>query len=266
MTPAPLLSLVIVVRNDARGLQRTLQSIELQQTALATLPSEVVIIDGTSSDGSLSIAEAFRNRRTLPTRVIEQPPLGIYPAMNLGWRQARGCWLMYVNAGDRLVQVTPLVEALPEAPSNLWALQGRSAIQPPGLPWAFEVMSEAVLCHQALVYRRELHTRLGPYDERLKVCADTAFMARIPAPYRRYLPALLAISSVSPADASRTPRSIQRDLQYLQATKNQLKPWPTPRLSLTVLRLERWLGVSWSVWIRACLGLLRGTHRWVKVG
>ena len=47
-------------------------------------------------------------------------------------------------------------------------------MQPPGMAWAIEVRSESVHCHQALAYRRELHERLGPYDERLKVCADTA--------------------------------------------------------------------------------------------
>ena len=88
--------------------------------------------------------------------------------MNLAWRQARGQWLIFVNAGDLLADVHPLTEALQTNDASVWAYQGRSAMQPPGLNWAIEVLSEQVHCHQALAYRRELHQRLGPYDERLK--------------------------------------------------------------------------------------------------
>ncbi|MGA1004688.1 glycosyltransferase, partial [Vulcanococcus sp.] len=104
---APLLSIVTVVRNDLRGLKRTLRSIEAQLSALKTLPTELLIVDGASGDGSLQVAEAFRAKLGLPVRVLQQPPQGVYPAMNLGWRQARGQWLIYVNAGDLLGAVHP---------------------------------------------------------------------------------------------------------------------------------------------------------------
>ena len=263
---APLLSIVTVVRNDLRGLKRTLQSIEAQLGVLRTLPPELLIVDGASDDGSREVAEAFRDQRALPVRVLGQPPQGVYPAMNLGWRQARGAWLIYANAGDLLASVQPLAEALQSNNPSVWAYQGRSAMQPPGLTWAIEVRSKAVHCHQALAYRRELHERLGPYDERLKVCADTAFMGRIPRQQWQWLPTLLAISTVSPSDLSRTPRAIRLDLKTLQAIQPNLRPWPRARLSLAVLEIERLLGISWSVWIRAGLGLLRGSHKLVNLG
>jgi hypothetical protein len=263
---APLLSIVTVVRNDLHGLKRTLRSIEAQLSALKTLPTELLIVDGASGDGSLQVAEAFRDKRGLPVRLLQQPPQGVYPAMNLAWRQARGQWLIYVNAGDLLGDVHPLTEALQTNDASVWAYQGRSAMQPPGLNWAVEVLSEQVHCHQALTYRRELHQRLGPYDERLKVCADTAFMRRIPPQQWQFLPALLAVSTVSPSDLSRTPRAIRRDLQALRQIQPDLRLWPRARLSLAILEIERLLQVSWSVWIRAGLGLLRGSHRLVNLG
>ena len=263
---APLLSIVTVVRNDLRGLKRTLRSIEAELGVLRTLPTELLIVDGASNDGSREVAEAFRDERALPVRVLQQPPQGVYPAMNLGWRQARGEWLIYTNAGDLLTNVQPLAEALQRKNVSVWAYQGRSAMQPPGMTWAIEVRSEAVHCHQALAYRRELHERLGPYDERLKVCADTAFMRRIPPQQWQFLPALLAISTVSPSDLSRTPRAIRHDLKTLRDTQPNLRPWPRVRLSLAILELERLLGISWSVWIRAGLGLLHGSHKLVNLG
>ena len=60
---APLLSIVTVVRNDLHGLKRTLRSIESQLSALKTLPTELLIVDGASGDGSLQVAEAFRDKR-----------------------------------------------------------------------------------------------------------------------------------------------------------------------------------------------------------
>ena len=174
--------------------------------------------------------------------------------------------MIYVNAGDLLASVQPLAEALSRNNPSVWAYQGRSAMQHPGLTWAIEVRSKAVHCHQALAYRRELHERLGPYDERLKVCADTAFMERIPRQQWQFLPALLAISTVSPSDLSRTPRAIRRDLKTLQAIQPNLRPWPRAHLSLAILEIERLLGISWSVWIRAGLGLLRGSHKLVNLG
>ena len=263
---APLLSIVTVVRNDLHGLKRTLRSIEAQLSALKTLPTELLIVDGASEDGSREVAEAFRDQRALPVRVLRQPPQGVYPAMNLGWRQARGQWLVYLNAGDLMASIQPLAKALQSHDPSVWLYHGRSAIQPTGMPWAIEVRSETVHCHQALAYRRELHQRLGPYDERLQVCADTAFMRRIPTQQWQYLPTLLAVSTVSPSDLSRTPRAIRRDLQALRQIQPDLRPWPRARLSLAILEIERLLRVSWSVWIRAGLGLLRGSHRLVNLG
>ena len=81
---ATLHSIVTVVRNDLRGLTRTLRSIEAQRGVLTTLLTELLIVDGASNDGSREAAEAFRDQRTLPVRVLGQPPEGVYPAMNLG--------------------------------------------------------------------------------------------------------------------------------------------------------------------------------------
>ena len=262
---APLLSIVTVVRNDLHGLKRTLRSIEKQLGALNTLPTEVLIVDGASDDGSRGVAEAFRDKRALPVRVLQQKPQGVYPAMNLGWRQARGQWLIYANAGDLLANVELLAEVLQSNDSSAWAYQGRSAMQPPGRSWAIELCSEEVQCHQALVYRQELHERLGPYDERLKVCADAAFIRRIPPQQLRFLHALLAISTVSPSDLSRTPEVIRRDLKALQEIQADTLIWPRAKLSLPILEVERLLGFSWSVWIRAGLGIIRGSRRLVKI-
>ena len=255
-----------IVRDDLQGLKSTLGSIKAQLNFLKTLPAELIIIDGASKDGSRECAEAFRDEQDLPVRLLQQAPQGVYPAMNLGWRQARGEWLIYINAGDLLADIQILTEVLQSSNTTIWAYQGRSALRPPGIRFAIEVFSETVHCHQALAYRRELHERLGPYDERLKVCADTAFMSRIPPQQWQFLPALVAISTVSPSDLSRTPRAIRRDLKALQATQPNLRPWPRVRLSLAILEIERLLRISWSVWIRAGLGLLRGSHKLINLG
>ena len=56
MTPA--LSICIVVRNAAADLARTLASLDRQLDSLSDLPSEVVLVDGESTDASQLIAGA----------------------------------------------------------------------------------------------------------------------------------------------------------------------------------------------------------------
>jgi hypothetical protein len=122
-----------------------------------------------------------------------------------------------------------------------------------------------VRAHQALLYRRDLHARHGPYDERLRVCADTLLLEAFETEPRLVWPRLLAATDVSPADASRDPGRIRHDLAVIDAQGLPLRPWPRPRLTLLVLRVERLFGTSLSVWWRLGFQRLRGLVRAVPL-
>jgi len=264
--PPPRLSLCLVVRNAAPALRRTLVSFEAQLSALQALPAEVVVVDGGSEDGSRQLAEGWVAQSGLRATCQEQHPQGIYPAMNLAWRQAAGEWLLFINAGDLLLDASALAGILTAAEGDgIDSVQCQAAIFPPGCHWASAARQASGYCHQSLLYRRQLHQSLGPYDERLGLCADLLLIRAMERGRHRHDPHLLAATQVSPGNASRTPRRVRDDLARLRQWRIPLKPWPYPRITLLVLGLEERLGVSLTVWVRVALDLLRGASQLIRL-
>jgi glycosyltransferase involved in cell wall biosynthesis len=255
-----------VVRDAAADLRRTLASLEAQLAYLRALPAEVVVVDGESGDGSRQLVERWGANSGVPTTCHRQPPKGIYPAMNLAWRQAAGDWLLFINAGDLLLDASDLPQLLDTADRDgIDSVQCAAAIFPPGCRWASAPHHTPVACHQSLLYRRRLHQRLGPYDERLGLCADLLLMRAIERGRHHQASFLLAATQVTPRNASRTFRRVRQDLARLQQFQIPLQPWPAPRQTLLVLWLEERFGVSLSVWVRVAVGLLRGHRRLIRL-
>jgi len=265
-TVLPRLSLCLVVRDAAQDLRRTLASFEGQLHDLRALPAEVVVVDGDSRDGSGQLAADWATRSGLAFSGHRQRPRGIYPAMNLAWQQASGTWLLFINAGDLLLDVRPLAGLLEAADRDgIDSVQCVAAIFPPGCSWAAVFSQPPVACHQSLLYRRSLHRSLGPYDERLGLCADLVLIRAIEQGRHRRAPHLLAATQVSPANASRSPRRVSQDLSRLRQLRIPLRPWPSPRRTMLVLRLETLLGVSLTVWIRVAISQLRRRSRLIRL-
>lgn len=263
----PTLSICIVVRNAARDLALTLASLDRQLVWLSRLPAEVVVVDGDSGDASPRVATDWAGRCGLSVRLLRQPPRGIYPAMNHAWIRAQGEWLLFINAGDLLLDASSLAAALAAAnASNHSSIQFEAAVFLPGASRGLWIPGRYPACHQALVYRRHLHRLCGPYDERLSICADRLFDEQI-RPHGRLLhPNLLSATQVSPANASRDPGRLRRDLTTMRDLGLSFTLGSPPWLTLLVLRVERWLGISVSVWLRLGLLQLLGSARQVSLG
>ena len=260
MTPS--LSICIVVRNGAADLALTLASLDRQLQWLNRLPAEVVMVDGHSTDASPEVAKNWADSSKLPVRLLSQAPRGIYAAMNEAWLQARGEWLVFINAGDLLLDAAPIAAALAAADAaQHGSIQFESAVFIPGAPCGLWIPGRHPACHQSLVYRRDLHRLCGPYDDRLGICADRLFDQCIRAHGRLLPPKLLAATQVSPANASRDPDRLRRDLDTIRALGLAFRPVSRPWLTLPVLRLERLLGISLTVWLRLGVLQLLGSAR-----
>ena len=88
----PLFSIITITFNAAGTLPATLRSVERQTFT----DYEYLIVDGASTDGTIAIAQ----HSAAVSSVTSEPDKGLYDAMNKGLRKARGCYLVFLNAGD----------------------------------------------------------------------------------------------------------------------------------------------------------------------
>ena len=91
----PKLSVITVVYNNARDIERTLLSV-LNQTYFNI---EYLVIDGGSVDGTLELISKYEDRIAV---LISEKDEGIYAAMNKGLALATGDYVLFMNSGDEI--------------------------------------------------------------------------------------------------------------------------------------------------------------------
>lgn len=109
MSKSLCFSLIIPTYNAAGSLARALESIRQQSHR----PSEVIVVDGASKDGT---AELARRHDDVVTRVISEPDRGQAHAINKGFALATGDCLGWLCADDEL-----LPQAIEHAANHFFA-------------------------------------------------------------------------------------------------------------------------------------------------
>ncbi|MCR5508347.1 MAG: glycosyltransferase [Lachnospiraceae bacterium] len=92
-------SVITVAYNSEQTIKRTIESV-LSQTVF---PLEYIIIDGGSSDETVSIAESYRDRFgecSVRYVIVSEKDEGIYDAMNKGIALAKGDIIGIINSDD----------------------------------------------------------------------------------------------------------------------------------------------------------------------
>lgn len=165
--PAQKVSVIIVTYNAAATLQACLDSIYKQ-----TYPNiEVVIIDGKSTDNTVSILEANSNRISYWK---SEPDSGIYDAMNKATKSVTGSWVYFLGADDELLPgFSDLCNDLEDKSaiyySNVWAEgEKRSGELSP------YQLAKVGIYHQAMVYPANVFAKHS-FNTRYRISADFAF-------------------------------------------------------------------------------------------
>lgn len=192
-------TVVTITYNAEDVLQRTLDSVLAQQYE----DVEHLIIDGASTDASLAIAEAYKEKSDASANghkiiIRSEPDEGIYDAMNKGLTQASGDYIVFMNAGDSFPQADTLEEIahrchLNELPSDSLpaVLYGNTDIvdseghylrprrlQPPQkLTWR-SFRHGMLVCHQAFYARTDIAKNLQ-YNTKYKYSADVDWCIRV---------------------------------------------------------------------------------------
>lgn len=91
----PAVSVITVVKNDAAGLEKTLNSL-VEQSFLSW---ECLIISGSSEDDTKAVARQLARDHSRVRHFDESTP-GIYQSMNQGVGLAQSPYLIFMNAGD----------------------------------------------------------------------------------------------------------------------------------------------------------------------
>ncbi|MCM1517028.1 MAG: glycosyltransferase [Pseudoflavonifractor sp.] len=182
---APLFSIITVTYNAASTLPATLRSVREQTCGLY----EHIVMDGASTDGTLDIAREDADSRC---RVYSSPDNGLYDAMNKAMAEARGEYLIFLNAGDRfhsadtlqLVADAVLAQGndfpgIVYGQTDLVDMSGHHVgARHLTAPETLSLNSFAdgmVVCHQAFI---ALHKVTGEYDLRYRYSADYEWCIR----------------------------------------------------------------------------------------
>ena len=88
-----LLSIITVVKNDEKNIQKTIKSVLNQKN----LRYEYIIIDGISKDKTLKKIQKYKKKIH---KIISENDKGIYDAMNKGIKIAKGDIIVFCNSGD----------------------------------------------------------------------------------------------------------------------------------------------------------------------
>lgn len=170
----PVLSVITIVYNNVRDIERTMLSV-LNQT-YANI--EYIVIDGASTDGTKDIIERYRNR--IATYVSE-PDNGIYDAMNKGLALATGDYILFMNSGDELYDPLTVASVFSaEADADIYygetemyneelkSLGQRRHTTPQRFTWKSFKYGMSI-SHQAIYIKRRI---TEPYDVQYKYSAD----------------------------------------------------------------------------------------------
>lgn len=183
-----LITIVTVTYNAELTLERTLKSVEMQTHGNV----EHIIMDGASKDGTLAIAQAYKERNDdRDIRIVSEPDKGLYDAMNKAIAIANGEYICFLNAGDKLHNpqtleyIVHIAQHNPNAgviygdtdivDDNGMKLRNRRLSPPKHLTWK-SFKNGMLVCHQSFYAKRSI---VPTYDLTYRFSADFDWCVRI---------------------------------------------------------------------------------------
>ncbi len=166
-----IFSIVMPTLNCGSKVDATIRSVLSQKKSLV----ELIIVDGGSTDDTLSIIEKYVDELKLITEQDE----GAYDAMNKGINMAAGRYLYFLGAGDRLREgvLETIKSAMLDQPfafvyGDVHRLN--LDVRYKGM-FSKSKLRRSNICHQAIFYERTIFDVIGKYDTKYRQLADYAF-------------------------------------------------------------------------------------------
>lgn len=257
------LSFVIPTRNQARFIEECINSCIAQEIP----DSEIVVVDGASTDNTREILRAYQDR----IRWISEPDRGQSDAINKGVNLAQGELIAWINSDDYYASnraIRALLDAF-EAERDVDIAygngirvdaEGRSIgpyrAHPPARLADIITHPASFVLQPAVLFRRELFLDVGGIDESLHYTMDYELWIRLFGSARkaRYIPATIACARYH-ADA-KSIAAMGKQVRELYGVKRE----GAARLGLGLADLSRMyagLATLGAYWLAARVGLLR---------
>lgn len=179
----PLLSVVVIGRNEGKRLQRCLQSVLVMKTPSVWIDFEYIYVDSGSSDNSLRIA---RDLGFKTVRLGSDHPTAAR-ARNAGWRQANGQLVLFLD-GDTILQPEFVAKAIDEfADQDLAVVFGHRRELDPSISLYSRVLDldwvwrggRSEYCGGDAIIRRTVLEQVGGYDNHLIAGEEPEMCQRI---------------------------------------------------------------------------------------
>jgi glycosyltransferase involved in cell wall biosynthesis len=170
------LSIITINYNNSIGLKKTMESVALQ----IWRDFEHIVIDGNSTDNSVSVIESFDYKNLHWT---SEPDTGIYNAMNKGIKRSVAKYLLFLNSGDTLMDA----EVLGKVNNYLnedYSFIGCNLILdfPDGnlekehpQKLSFSYLLNKTVYHPSTFIMRDMFETYGLYNENFKIASDWEF-------------------------------------------------------------------------------------------
>jgi len=172
----PLISIITVVYNAAKSLQKTIESVAVQEVK----NFEYLIIDGGSIDGTVEMIES--NYPNTIHNFLSEKDNGLYDAMNKGLLMAKGRFVWFLNAGDTIYDATITGKLGELAASGADILYGETMmvdengvdigsrrLKAPEKLKPHSLLNGMLVCHQAILVERSIAPQ---YNLKWKIAAD----------------------------------------------------------------------------------------------
>lgn len=173
-----LFSIITINLNNSEGLKKTIESVISQDHK----DLEYIVIDGNSSDDSVSVIESYKNNIDY---TISEPDSGIYDAQNKGILEATGKYLLFLNSGDVLSEKNTLssVAALVTDASFYYGnlimhKEGKKETHIAPTKIDLDFMLNSTFWHPCVFIKADLFKKYGLYRTDFKIAGDYEFFIR----------------------------------------------------------------------------------------
>ena len=180
MANNPLISVITVVRNNDKYIERCIKSV-LEQTYD---DFEYIVIDGASTDGTVEIIKKYQHSIA---HWNSEPDGGIYDAMNKGIKVAKCEWIHLLNSDDYYVENTVLnrvANVLRDPKKKFYYFsmiqkinERKNLYRWPYCKW--KLWYSAYLPHPTMFVSSEAYQKIGLYDTQFSIAADHDMVLRL---------------------------------------------------------------------------------------